>query len=452
MKNNKGLTLVEVIVSLAILGLIAVAFLGAMSAHFTYLKSTVSITQNDFEAQELMEIAIDDAKIRVMDPGATLESVKIFNADLGGITVKYEEVAVSHDNKNYYTLVSNVRPDPLEIINLESIGIKLMQGVTQIQNDYYAYPNNDFSIIGNFENKTMYKWDHLLNQVEWYISTDKHNMPLPKGGQSINLNDEAHHYYPLFPRDYEILSNETIFKFGVSQSVFSDMSQLAGKFLIYAVTPAAKSGKLGNQLVSKPIFVSGLPVTNNLITHLDASYIDTLTNNSEAEMIGGNRLLKVWYDISSIKGRSMPNESAQSPASNSFRPFVNRSALEEKFIGQYVSFEPNRTIQINQGTSGNPVTIYTVTRNRSNETSMYLINGMNELFIDPSPLENPNQWNIIRTDLVLDGTNLNLGNSNIDIAEIAIYSGSLGTADDIKILDYLKNKYNTDNISNIIKN
>ena len=114
----------------------------------------------------------------------------------------------------------------------------------------------------------------------------------------------------------------------------------------------------------------------------------------------------------------MPNESAQSPTSNSLRPFVNRSALEEKFIGQYVSFEPNRTIQINQGTSGNPVTIYTVTRNRSNETSMYLINGMNELFIDPSPLENPNQWNIIRTDLVLDGTNLNLGNSNIDIAEI----------------------------------
>ncbi|WP_313127286.1 prepilin-type N-terminal cleavage/methylation domain-containing protein [Proteiniclasticum ruminis] len=446
MNNKNGLTLIEVIVSLAVLGIISVAFLGAMTAHFSYLKSTVGITQNDFKAQELMENEIDEAKVRVADPDASLSSVEIFKEDLGGITVEYEEINISHNNKEYYTLVSNVRPDPLEIINLESIGIKLFQNSSQIQDDYYAYPNSSFSIIGNFENKNTHKWDHLLNQVEWYISTDKYNIPLPKGGQSVDLNDDEYHYYPLFPRDYEILSNETIYKFGASQSIFSDMSQLAGRFLVYAVTPAAKSGKLGNQLVSKPIFISGLPVTDNIITHLDASYIDTLTNNSESERQSGSDLLKVWYDISSIVGRNSPNESAVSPNTNSFRPFVLRSDVNDDFIGQLVRFDTNRYVQLNQGVSGETVTIFIVAKNRDSIVSKIFVNGRNEILLDPPTVDSSEQWNIIRSQFVLDGSNMVIGNSLTDVTEVLVYSGTMSFENNEKVLQYLNDKYFSGNV------
>ena len=439
MRKRKGFTLVEVIVSLAILGIISISFLGAVSSHFTYMTSTKRITQNAFKAQEMMENEIDDAKIRVMSPSATLNKTKIFNSDLGGIEVKYEEVKISYNNKDYYTLVSNVRPDPLEKISLESLGIKLMQGSVQIENDYYGYAADNFSIVGNFNNNNSYKWDHLLNQVEWYISSNKFNMPLPKS-QSAGLNDDEGHYYPIFPRDYEIFSNETVYKFGASQSTFPYIKDIAGRHLIYAVTPAAKSGKLGERKVSKPIFISGLTITDNLITHLDASYIDALSNTTEAQKSGTDYLLNRWYDISSVIGKSAPNEVAL-PPDNASRPVVNRTDLDDKFIGQYVRFNPGKYVQINQGSSGGQVTVYAVLRNRNNDKSTYFVNRNNELSIEVPAAENANQWNIICSKITLDGTNFKIGDSSTDIAELIIYSGNISDENNSKVLDYLSNKY-----------
>lgn len=447
MRKNKGFTLVEVIISLAVLGIIAISFLGAISSHFTYMTSTKEITQNAFKAQEMMENEIDDAKIRVKaaDP-ITLKKTKIFNSDLGGIEVKYEELKITHNNKDYYTLVSNVRPDPLEIISLESLGIKLMQNSTQIQDDYYGYATDKFSIVGNFNNSNTYKWDHLLNQVEWYISSEQFNIPLPKD-KTVALNDSEGHYYPIFPRDYEIFSNETIYKFGASQSTFPYIKNIAGRHLIFTVTPAAKSGKLGKQEKSKPIFISGLPVTDNLITHLDASYIDVLSNTTEAQKSGTDYMLKIWYDISSINDRSSPNESALPPNTGS-RPIVNRTDVADKFIGQYVQFDTNKYVQINQGTSGSQVIVYAALRNKSDAISDYIVNGTNKLSIGVPTGEDANQWNITRSKITLNGTNFKIGDSKTDIAEIIIYPSSISDEDNLKVLDYLSSKYFSNAIIN----
>lgn len=449
MKKNKGFTLVEVIISLAILGIICVSFLGAISSHFTYMTSTKRITQNAFKAQEMMENEIDQSKGRITDGSASLEKMNIFTSDLGGIEVRYEDLKISHNKKDYYTLVSDVKPDPLEIISLESIGIKLMQGGTQVQDDYYGYAKNQFSLVGNFNNKTLYKWDHLLNQVEWYVTTKKFNMPYPRN-QSADLNDEGFYYYPLFPRDYEIYSNETIYKFGASQSSFPYIEDMAGRHIIYTVTPAAKSGKLGERKVSKPLFISGLPVTNNLLTHLDASYIDVLSGSTEAQKVGEDYLLNRWYDISSIMGTSTPGESGGSTGTN--RPIVSRTPVDveflgEKFIGQYIAFEPGRYVQINnQASSGQEVVIYTVVRNRSSDVSKYLVNGANELTVEGVTEENAANWNIISSKVTLDGLDLKIGDSSSDIGEIIIYSGNIGQEDNLRVLDYLSSKYFSNNI------
>ncbi|MFA9422830.1 MAG: type II secretion system protein [Sedimentibacter sp.] len=438
MKKSKGFTLVEIIVSLAVLGIIAISFLGAISSHFTYLLSTKGITQNIFKAQELMENEIDDAKIRVAT-SSTLEKTEIFKTDLGGIDVEYESLKISYDNLDYYTLVSNVKPDSLEIISVDSIGVKLMQGTTQVQDDYYGYATDDFSVVGNFTNKSIYKWDHLLNQVEWYISSDEYNIPWPKT-TGVEKNDAENHYYPIFPRDYEIFSNETIYKFGTSESTFPHLTEIAGRHLIFTVTPAAKSGKLGDQAVSEPIFISGLPITDNLIMHLDASYIDFLSGTTEAVKVGTDYMLKKWYDIASINGVSVPSESAL-PTNDASRPIVNRTDVDDEFIGQYVKFDANKYVQIAQGSSGGQVIVYAVLRNRSVDSSKYIVNGTNELTIPGFTEGNENQWNIISSSITLDGTTLKIGDSSVDIAELILYSGSISSESKSKVEEYLNSKY-----------
>ena len=55
MFNRKGMTLIEIILALALLGIIAVTFLSALSGHFVLLTDTRAITKDAFSAQKNVE-------------------------------------------------------------------------------------------------------------------------------------------------------------------------------------------------------------------------------------------------------------------------------------------------------------------------------------------------------------------------------------------------------------
>jgi len=439
MKNKQGFTLVEVILSLAILGIIAIAFLGATASHFYYLKSSVAITHNDFKAQELMEIEIDEAKLRVLDPTTSLESVTLFQDDLGGIDVYYEEVDIIHNNKEYYSLVSNVRPDPLDLIYLDTLSIELHQNLVRMKGDYYGYTDSSFSINGQFNNHNNFKFDHLLNQIEWFSTTGKFNIPLPKDS-GADYDDPDRQYYPIFPRDYEVFKNETVYRFGHSENKLSVSEDLKGKHIIYTVTPAAKSGKLGTKLVSKPIYISGLPDRTDIVSHMDASYIDMYSGNDEAEKIGDSYLVNKWYDLSSILGRSEPNVYAQSPTSQS-RPIIMKTDIDEQYIGQYVKFEGHRYLDISKGSQGTTLSIYVVARNRSAELSDVIKSGSQSMVLEGTLEGESPVWTIMKEIIVLDSSIITMGGAEVDIAEVLIYSNE--NHNESKILEYLSRKYFT---------
>ena len=56
MKSQKGFTLIEVVVSIALLGIIAVGFLSVMANQFNMLIHARKITENTFLAQQGIEI------------------------------------------------------------------------------------------------------------------------------------------------------------------------------------------------------------------------------------------------------------------------------------------------------------------------------------------------------------------------------------------------------------
>lgn len=444
MKTNRGFTLIEVIVSIAVLGIISVFFLGAMTSHLSLLTQTKKITKDIFLVQREMEVEVDIVKDKIRKNELTLVQKTIFDS-LGGLEVNYYGVSKNLNNREYYTLVSDVKPDPLELIELESSDIKLYQGTDEVE---YGYGMHFFDIKGIFKNLEAYKWDHMLNQVDWYASNTEYNMPMPKD-EDFNLEDDLllnSYYFPLFPRDYELIDNETIYKFGTSEVNFNKLPQFAGRHIIFTVTPAAKSGKLGIQEVTKPIFTSALPIIDNIVMHFDAAYIDVLDSN-EVQKINNDWFLNKWLDISSIIGNSTPNQAAIYGTNG--KPIVKRTDIGLGFIGQYVRFVNNEYIEIkNQATSGDNITIIAVVKNRSKtESTAYLKNGDITLDLDPNIENKDYQWNVEIDVITSESNDFIFGGKSADIAEIIIYKGLLDEPSEKAIEDYLFGKYQSPTVT-----
>lgn len=437
MRKRNGFTLVEVILAMAILGIISVSFLTILSSHFVFLNKTKDISQQVFLAQRNMEVEIDDVKDKIRKNGLTLKEKTIF-ADLGGVIVKYYEIEKTFNNKAYYTLVSNVKPEIIEPIALKSIGIKLKQGISQVS---YGYGTGGFSVVGNFENDNLYKWDHLLNVVEWYVSNKDYTTPLPKD-PSFSLNEDIlnnSYYYPLFPRDYTLVSNETIYNFGAHERTFPLLNSYAGRHIVFTVTPGAKSGKIGKQSVSLPVFVSGLPTTENLSSHFDAGFIDP----SDSTEVAGNKVVK-WLDVSSIYGESKPNEAA---VAISMKPELMKMGMDTGSKWQHVRFSAdNQYLEIkSQNTNNENIYIFAVVRNRVEDAeAVFLKNGGYEFSIPKEESVSEvigKDWFVVKESIRSQNDDFRLGGPNVDIAEVLIYKGGLTTEKIETIEKYLNAKY-----------
>ena len=168
------------------------------------------------------------------------------------------------------------------------------------------------------------------------MSREEFCIPMPKI-PGFNMGDdilEISYYYPKFPRDYILVSNLSINNFGSHKNTFSKLSDFPGRHVVFTATPAAKSGKIGVQSASKPIFVSGLPYSNNLVGHFDANYIDMYDTNQ----VGTNGEVKGWIDLSDIYGKTAPTQYAIPSVAY---PTVYKSLMDTGDKWQYVNFLGN---------------------------------------------------------------------------------------------------------------
>ena len=62
MNNKKGYTLIEVVLSLAILGIISIGFLTVAGSNFSFFNKARGISQTVFETQQEIELFIDKVK------------------------------------------------------------------------------------------------------------------------------------------------------------------------------------------------------------------------------------------------------------------------------------------------------------------------------------------------------------------------------------------------------
>jgi prepilin-type N-terminal cleavage/methylation domain-containing protein len=436
MTKKKGFTLIEIILAIGLIGIISVGFLFALSNHFSLLTKTKDITTDYFERQSQVELTIESLKKDIEDGTLSLSSQTIF-----GESVEYYPMEYEVDDITYYSYISNVRPTSYTPLQMSDVETKMKNNELISSNIYGHTP---FKIEGKLVNDPSTRYDLMLNVVDWYVSSENYIIPYPSGADFSLFDDIAYYsyFYPVYPRDYTLVATSSIMNYGTFTREFPNISDYKGRHVVMVATPGAKSGKLGTPMISKPLFISGIPFTEDLKLHLDAAYINEFES---IEVNSSNSRLLRWYDLSSIFGNSTPSEWTVDVIGKE-KPLIEYLSIGESFGGKYVRFSETSQVSMqNQVNIGERITVYVLVRNNSGtEDKVVIDNDGYAMYLSEDEInEYGNDWIVLKD--VFDATSKHffLGNSDIDIAEIIIYSGELTQEKSDEIDMYLDTKYST---------
>ena len=301
-KIKKGFTLIEVILSIALLGILAVAFLPSMSNYIRWIVNTkTDITQKAFETQDAMETAIQEV-IKAMNKGTGAidpaeytslnitekTEVKLFKDKFSKYASRQYpsayKVEVAEGNKKFTTLVGDKRlPElPVPVINTVSRTF-VKNGVERPGNhEYFNYTNLKILAKSNMSENPQNSFNRYRN--DWYVSKPGFIIPI-QDIDKIDEDNDLGRIYPAFPDDYvavpiysELGSAYTYVSAtqrNISAELKNDIvSKYPGRHILYTITPFAKSLKKGITSSLLPLYVYGPDVTANLMLHLDASTIN----------------------------------------------------------------------------------------------------------------------------------------------------------------------------------
>ena len=126
MKKTKGMTLVEVIVAIALLGIISTGFLGVFGSNLNFININKQNTEDIFVTQRQMELAIETAK---NNTGLVYEKT-IENAFEPNLDVKVHQMKHTNGSDTFYTLISNTRLPELRVPVVESVTATLRTNTT----------------------------------------------------------------------------------------------------------------------------------------------------------------------------------------------------------------------------------------------------------------------------------------------------------------------------------
>jgi len=444
MVRFKAFTLIEVIVAIALIGIISVGFITALTNQYFILDSSKNLTQMYFDHQTTIEDIIDELKKSLLEDTASLNSTTIF----GNYLVTFGKLDVAIDDVDYFSYVSNVRPKNYTPLKMGLVSTSLKNNTQTVSNIYGESP---FLIEGRLVNDSATRFDLLLNVIDWYVSAPNYIIPFPENADFSLFDDISYYsyFYPVFPRDYTLVATDSINNYGTFTKIFPNLENYKGRHVIMAVTPGAKSGKLGVQSISKPLFISGLPYKDNLILHMDSNYINEYNEN---EVNNLNQVLK-WNDLSSIYGNNNPSQFSLSVLGFDL-PELNYLNIGESFSGKIVSFDPSKKIAVaDQFALNQLISIFMVVRNTSEtgDQQIYEIPGYVSTLIEGESGSFSNDWVLVQEVIAATSDDIIIGGGYIDVAEVIIYSGNVSEADKLSITDYFNQKYSTPIIGGIIE-
>lgn len=507
MKNNKGLSMIEVIISIAIIGIIASGLLSASTNYITMIFNSKDTTKELMTAQQSIELEISEVKTTIKNGGTPIggstyvlyEGETDFERNVDGyirkISINNNPDDLANNKKVLYTVVTD-NVNIYQVAEALNVSIDLYHSNTEVVDSHV-----DDTSLNIKSDYTISDPDsvNMTNLHQWYVTRKGFNIPVYDMDLETIPETDKGTKYPRFPDDYYMIPLER------SNNLDTIKDEYAGNHIMFTVTPAAKSGKMGASVTSNSVFINGLPESDNLVLHLDASMIDE-ENTSCVRVDTENTFVEKWKDMSAQDNHANEDRHDDQPEllCESFGTVEGTYSQIYETYAKFLRFTGNTSISVDDDNSidTEDFTIFAVIRTENNTANMPIIskysgstgweigrnsvgnytarigNGSSTLQTSSYSSEGSDgEWHIVRISstsmfgsdlgefsIKIDGGNIHTiernfdsitNNSNIsfnvngttgyvDVAELIMYDKNIGNAKIGAIEEYLTNKYRPD--------
>ena len=276
--NNKGYSLVEILLSVALIGLIAISFLPLISFSYSYLIKSEQFTRDMYNDQELVEKKID--ALRFQEPvGPNSETITIFGVDIPVHEIK-EHTSNSGEIQVFLPKQTSVPPIPvieappeIWVRNASDMSITPRPSWIELLNDPRSFFVNEVNITTDTRN------DYLMSVYRWYITDEvsESHTPSAKTQDFLIVHEwnEARMIVPyktalennFVPNFKEYVDPETGRTITYNRLNFSALARhgelnteslinrYGNRYVIYGVTPYSLAGRMGQERLSNAIYI-----------------------------------------------------------------------------------------------------------------------------------------------------------------------------------------------------
>lgn len=363
--NKKGLTLIEIIISITILGMIATSFIGGFSNYFSWMTYTKSkITIDSFDSQKKMEFNISEIKNTLIGnsvPNSSLykttkEDIMLFKDKFPPSTftirknakVYITETPISSNSKMVaWVGETRMLPLPVPVLNEPSLNfIRNSLISTNIYDKYEYHNSNALTMYGATSIKENPGNSFYRNKSEWYVSEPGFLIPMPPI-EEINIDYDLGRLYPSFPNNFSPVPIYSPLLSTTNNSTLPNniLNKFQERHIIYTITPYSKDLKRGILKASFPLYVTGPTNPDDLILHLDASKIRYRDVNLVEEDLSTGYNVKLWKNmrISPVNNNNYNAEqlnSSKRPVLVSNIPYGNAD-----YLGPEIPFQGEGTYE-----------------------------------------------------------------------------------------------------------
>ena len=251
--NKKGFTLVEVIVAIALIGIISVSIIPAFATYFKIMVNTKDITIGAFSAQGEMESIVTQVK-GVLSPrfpykdvpenekkeiaGLSLEKRGIFSsysaAAASNVSMyKVSKAFTKNGTINFTVFLSEQLAEREFRVPLVARLVKIdISNETTQNNIAYLAKSNEIELLGSCS--------ELDREDNWYV--DIYNWYVSNEGKP----------QPQFPADFVRIPRE-----GITPPILSNLARFANRYIVFTVIPVDIHSVRGSETPSNPVYVLG---------------------------------------------------------------------------------------------------------------------------------------------------------------------------------------------------
>src|SRR6056297_318565 len=288
--NNKGLSLVELILSIALIGLISISTLPLITFGYTNLFSSSKYVDESYEVQQEVELVMEekrDVSISEGDPDSF--TVEIFGKDITGhhIVKDIPDAGDSHGEINVFVPEYKV-VYTVPVVDEGDVVVKAYRDGVFIPDDEsetifpLATPESESTsssyITFQASEPDVSTEEFLLNVYRWYMSPvtstppDKNDLIIVKEWNeartplSFEDSNDLNHV-PNIEVNYDELDLREVYAHlypsypNLSEEDEADLAEkindrFAGRYIYYSVTPYSTIGRIGKEEISQELIAS----------------------------------------------------------------------------------------------------------------------------------------------------------------------------------------------------